>query len=250
MGATAVTIIEPVGIAQVLFAIDQISNEVAAGGAGLLAGGGSFADALAAAAEQAMASPGEPAAAVATATPAAPVGASTSAFLALGSGAASPQTRPSSPAAPHISWPTTTRADLHGIPKGTGILPAPADLQGAFSAATAAYGLPPGLLEAVATEESGMNPNAVSPAGAEGLMQIMPATAASNSIANPFNPTEAIFGAARILAGNIAQFHSLPLALAAYNAGAGAVEQYGGIPPYTETENYVANIMAMIGGAS
>ena len=106
-----------------------------------------------------------------------------------------------------------------------------------------AYGLPTGLLAAVAQQESGGNPDAVSPAGAQGLMQLMPATAAGLGV-NPLDPTQADHGAARILSGHLAAVHgSVPLALAAYNAGAGAVDKYGGIPPYTETQNYVSRIM-------
>lgn len=115
-----------------------------------------------------------------------------------------------------------------------------------FARAEARHHLPTGMLAAVAQQESGGNPAAVSPAGAEGLMQLMPATAAGQGV-DPFNPTQAINAAARILAGNLAQFGgSVPLALAAYNAGAGAVAKYGGIPPYSETQNYVRSITAMM----
>lgn len=120
-----------------------------------------------------------------------------------------------------------------------------------FLQAGARYGLPPQLLAAVAQVESGFNPNAVSPAGAEGLMQIMPATAAAHGV-DPFNPAQAVDGAARILSSDLRHFGSLPLALAAYNAGAGAVEQYGGIPPYPQTQNYVQKVlgaMESLGGA-
>jgi len=155
----------------------------------------------------------------------------------------------SSPGSSSVTYigPPVTASD-QAVPSGTGIMAAPAYLKPTFDEATAQYNLPPGLLEAVATQESGMSPNAVSSAGAEGIMQIMPGTAAANGISDPFDPTQAIFGAAKILAGNIAAFGSVPLALAAYNAGAGAVEHYGGIPPYAQTQGYVANIMAMMGG--
>jgi soluble lytic murein transglycosylase-like protein len=77
-------------------------------------------------------------------------------------------------------------------------------------------------------------------------MQLMPSTAASLGV-NPDDPAQAITAAAKILHGNLQRFDgSIQLALAAYNAGAGAVEQYGGIPPYTETQNYVRSIMAML----
>lgn len=115
-----------------------------------------------------------------------------------------------------------------------------------FAAAEARYDLPSGMLAAVAQQESGGNPNAVSSAGAQGLMQLMPATAAGAGV-NAFDPAQAITAAAKILHNNLGQFgNSVPLALAAYNAGAGAVRQYGGIPPYTQTQNYVRSITAMM----
>jgi soluble lytic murein transglycosylase-like protein len=100
------------------------------------------------------------------------------------------------------------------------------------------------LLAAVAKQESGFDPSSVSSAGAEGIMQIMPGTASEIGV-DPFDPTEAIYGAAEILASNLRRFSSVALALAAYNAGVGAVERYGGIPPYRQTEDYVRNVMAI-----
>jgi hypothetical protein len=119
----------------------------------------------------------------------------------------------------------------------------------AFAGATQEFQLPSKLLTSVATVESGMNPTAVSSAGAEGIMQIMPQTAASLAV-NPMNPTQAIYGAAQLLSQKLAKFGSVPLALAAYNAGDGAVERYGGIPPYTQTQNYVTQVMGLMGGQS
>jgi cell wall-associated NlpC family hydrolase len=132
-------------------------------------------------------------------------------------------------------------------PAGIGSNGAPSDLAPVFAAASQAYNLPANLLTSVATAESGMNPSAVSSAGAEGIMQIMPQTAASLGV-NPMDPTQAIYGAAELLAQKLAKFGSVPLALAAYNAGDGAVEQYGGIPPYAQTENYVTEVMGLMGG--
>jgi cell wall-associated NlpC family hydrolase len=114
-----------------------------------------------------------------------------------------------------------------------------------FASAESQYDLPTGMLAAVAQQESGGNVNAVSPVGAEGLMQLMPSTAASYGV-NPDDPDQAIQAAAKILSGNLHHFGSVSLALAAYNAGAGAVEKYDGIPPYAETENYVRSITAMM----
>jgi cell wall-associated NlpC family hydrolase len=122
--------------------------------------------------------------------------------------------------------------------------------QSLFSAATSRYNLPTNLLAAVAQTESGGNPNAVSPAGAQGLMQLMPGTAASLGV-NALIPSQAVDGAARMLSGLLTKYHgSVPLALAAYNAGPGAVDKYGGIPPYTETQNYVKKITAILDAAS
>ena len=127
-----------------------------------------------------------------------------------------------------------------------GINPAVAAFAGQFAAAESTYHLPAGLLAAVAQQESGGNVTAVSPAGAEGLMQLMPSTAASLGV-NPDDPAQAITAAARILADGLSRYGgSVPLALAAYNAGPGAVSQYGGIPPYAETQNYVRSITSML----
>lgn len=127
-----------------------------------------------------------------------------------------------------------------------GMNPAVAGYAPQFAAAEARYHLPSGMLAAVAQQESGGNPNAVSSAGAQGLMQLMPATAAGAGV-NAFDPAQAISAAAKILHTDLTQFgNSVPLALAAYNAGAGAVRQYGGIPPYTQTQNYVRSITAMM----
>lgn len=115
-----------------------------------------------------------------------------------------------------------------------------------FRAAEGRFDLPSGLLAAVAQQESGGNAHAVSPAGARGLMQLMPSTAAGMGV-DPDDPAQAITAAARILSGSLHRYHgSIELALAAYNAGAGAVARYGGIPPYTETQNYVRSITAML----
>jgi hypothetical protein len=110
-----------------------------------------------------------------------------------------------------------------------------------FTRAGAKHGVSPKLLAAVAKVESGYDPDAVSPAGARGLMQIMPATARGLGV-NPMNPAEAVDGAARLLAEHLETFDSVPLALAAYNAGAGAVRKYGGIPPFAETQAYVPKV--------
>ncbi|MDA8291441.1 MAG: NlpC/P60 family protein [Actinomycetota bacterium] len=117
-----------------------------------------------------------------------------------------------------------------------------------FQAAAARYGVPVSLLEAVAQVESGYNPSAVSSAGAEGLMQIMPQTAAGLGV-DPFDPSQAIGAAAQLLSGYLSQYGSTALALAAYNAGPAAVAQYGGVPPYPQTQAYVQAVSQLLGGA-
>ena len=104
------------------------------------------------------------------------------------------------------------------------------------------YGLPSGIVDAVIYQESRGRMNAVSPKGALGLMQLMPGTAAQLGV-NPYDAEQNIRGGARYLRQQIDRFGSIPLALAAYNAGPGAVTKYGGIPPYRETQNYVATIL-------
>jgi soluble lytic murein transglycosylase-like protein len=118
-----------------------------------------------------------------------------------------------------------------------------------FNAASAKYGVDATLLSAVARQESGFDPRAVSPAGAQGLMQLMPATARGLGVSDPFDPNQAVDGAARLLRDLINRFDRTDLALAAYNAGPGAVLRYGGIPPYPETQNYVRSVMSMVEAA-
>lgn len=123
--------------------------------------------------------------------------------------------------------------------------PAPAarlDLRAMFAAVGRMYAIDPDLLAAIAAAESGGRADAISPKGAEGLMQLMPAAARRYRVDDPFDPVESALGAARMLDdlrrhGEAAR--ALPDLLAAYNAGAGAVDRYHGIPPYPETERYV-----------
>jgi cell wall-associated NlpC family hydrolase len=119
----------------------------------------------------------------------------------------------------------------------------------AFSAAEQRYGLPQGILSAVAHAESNYRPDAVSSAGAIGLMQLMPDTAKALGV-DATNPAQAIDGAARLLKGQLNKYGSVQLALAAYNAGGPAVDRYGGIPPYPETRNYVQKVMSYMSEAA
>jgi soluble lytic murein transglycosylase-like protein len=103
----------------------------------------------------------------------------------------------------------------------------------------------PLLVSAVIRQESGFQPNAVSKTGAQGLMQLMPDTARSLGVRDAFDPKQNIEGGAMLLRQLMDRYHGqLDLALAAYNAGPGAVDKYGGVPPYPETQDYVRNVMA------
>ena len=135
---------------------------------------------------------------------------------------------------------TAIRRVIDDAPAGR--LPGTSPYDALFEAAGARHGISPAVLAAVAQAESGNDPRAVSHAGAQGLMQLMPATARGLGV-DAFDPAQAVDGAARLLAGHLQKFGSLPLALAAYNAGPGAVSRYGGIPPYRETQGYVARIL-------
>lgn len=137
------------------------------------------------------------------------------------------------PASPYPVSGDLARNSLEGTPY--------ADL---FRAAGERYGIDPSILTAVARQESGYDPRAVSPAGAQGLMQLMPGTAAGLGVTDPFDPAQAVDGAARLLRDLMQRFGQLDLALAGYNAGPGAVLRYDGIPPYPETQNYVRSIMS------
>ena len=118
-----------------------------------------------------------------------------------------------------------------------------------FASAGAAHGVSPTLLAAVAQQESSFNPRAVSPAGAQGLMQLMPATAKSLGVTDAFDPVQSVNGAAKLLSSLLERFGSTDLALAAYNAGPGAVIKHGGVPPYAETQNYVRSITSKLGAS-
>ena len=110
-------------------------------------------------------------------------------------------------------------------------------------------GLDPDLIKAVAMVESAFDPNAVSPKGAMGLMQLMPATAEQYGVDNPLDPYESLGAGSRHLRKLLDRFDGdVTLALAAYNAGAGAVQRYGGVPRYPETLDYVRKVHAKLDG--
>jgi soluble lytic murein transglycosylase-like protein len=106
-------------------------------------------------------------------------------------------------------------------------------------------GVDPALVAAVARTESGLDPAARSPAGAVGLMQLMPATATVLGVADPYDPAANVRAGAAYLRELLGRFGgNVPAAVAAYNAGPGTVERYGGVPPFEETRRYVARVMA------
>ena len=117
--------------------------------------------------------------------------------------------------------------------------------------AAARHHVDPNLVRALVKVESNFNPRAVSSKGAMGLMQLMPATARMYAVSNPFDAAQNVDAGVRHLKGLLESFRGdVPLTLAAYNAGQGAVERNGGIPPYTETRNYVRRITSLMAGGS
>jgi soluble lytic murein transglycosylase-like protein len=170
------------------------------------------------------------------------------AMLAASSGAQAP--------AP-VTGPSFDQQLMQASASGPGVVSAPATapLPGAsggdgpfkaeIDAAAAKYGVDPALLRGLIRQESNFNPNAGSPAGAQGLCQLMPGTAAALGCTNVHDPAQNIDAGARYLRQQLDAFGGdVSKALAAYNAGPGAVKRYGGVPPYAETQNYVRQVQA------
>ena len=123
-------------------------------------------------------------------------------------------------------------------------VPAGGDLRAFAAAAARRHGLDPELVMAVVSVESGFRPEAVSPKGARGLMQLMPRTAESLGVVDAFDPAQNLDGGARHLGQLLTLYGGdLTRALAAYNAGEGAVQRHGGVPPYRETRAYVKKVL-------
>ncbi|HKE37712.1 MAG TPA: lytic transglycosylase domain-containing protein [Candidatus Baltobacteraceae bacterium] len=122
---------------------------------------------------------------------------------------------------------------------------APEEIDRLVSANAATWNVDPSLIKAIIANESGFNANATSNVGAQGLMQLMPATASGLGVSNAYDPAQNVWGGTRYIRGLLDRFGgNTELAVAAYNAGPGAVEKYNGVPPYAETQNYVQNVLA------
>ena len=147
-------------------------------------------------------------------------------------------TKPGAPSMSPPGAPFVTR--LH---RGTGGV-TPADWHAAMAEAGHTHNLDVELLASVVHAESSGNPRATSRAGAQGLMQLMPKTASDLGVSDSYEPSQNVRGGATYLDALLTRYHdSLPLALAAYNAGPAAVDKYHGIPPYRETRSYVARVI-------
>jgi soluble lytic murein transglycosylase-like protein len=128
---------------------------------------------------------------------------------------------------------------------GASALPAGTPFAAQITASAKRNGIDPALLAGLIKQESGFNPHAGSAAGAQGLTQLMPGTARGLGVSNPLDPAQSIEGGARYLKQQLDHFGGdVARALAAYNAGPGAVQRYGGVPPYAETQNYVRRVQA------
>ena len=145
--------------------------------------------------------------------------------------------------------PTTTATSTNPSSFAAGEETGSVPFASTIEAACAKYGLNPNLLAGLIEQESHFDPTVGSAAGAQGLTELMPETASSLGVTDPHDPTQSIEGGARLLSEKLKEFGgNTELALAAYNAGSGAVQQYNGIPPYPETEQYVQKVLGYASG--
>ena len=167
-------------------------------------------------------------------------------IASAGAGSPSPAAATSTSFDQQLAQASTAQAassttDTGATSTGTGSVPYEQQIE----AAAAKYGIDPAVLKGLIKQESGFNPNAGSSAGAQGLTQLMPGTASSLGVTDLHDPAQSIDGGAHYLKMQLDRFGGdYSKALAAYNAGPGAVQRFGGIPPYSETQNYVKNVLS------
>lgn len=143
----------------------------------------------------------------------------------------------------------TPGAAVGGVPASVNAAGASTPFAAQIDAAAAKYGVDPALLRGLVRQESGFDPAARSGAGAVGLTQLMPGTARELGVTDPTDPAQALDGGAKYLKQQLDRFGGDPAkALAAYNAGPGAVQKFGGVPPYAETQHYVENVLRFAEG--
>ncbi|MDB5028826.1 MAG: lytic transglycosylase [Candidatus Eremiobacteraeota bacterium] len=150
------------------------------------------------------------------------------------------------PANPALGMqPGGSDAPGSGAPAVVSAPVAPEEIDALVQQNAATWQVDPALIKAVIANESGFNAHATSSVGAQGLMQLMPETAKGLGVRDSYDPAQNVAGGARYLRGLLDRFGGdKRLAIAAYNAGPGAVEKYGDVPPYAETRNYVENVLA------
>ena len=139
--------------------------------------------------------------------------------------------------------PSAAAINSSSIPVGTGS-GSPTQFDSIIKEASEKYHVDPALIKAVIKQESAFNPQATSVCGAQGLMQLMPETASDLGVKNAYDPKDNIMGGAKYLGQLMEMFNGdMTKTIAAYNAGPGSVQQYGGVPPYQETQNYVDKVL-------
>jgi soluble lytic murein transglycosylase-like protein len=164
---------------------------------------------------------------------------------AVGGQTAAPALGEATPLTTSTATPTAPVLATSATGPGNGTVP----YQSLIEEACAKYGVEPSLLAGLIEQESHFDPTVGSDAGAQGLTELMPETAASLGVTDPHDPAQSIEAGARLLSEKLSEFGgNTELALAAYNAGSGAVQQYNGIPPYPETQEYVKKVLGYAAG--